>query len=261
MTESPVSLPLLADLERELLSNAPIADVLRKVLLLGGRVGSAEIRAWATRELRGYSDETDLPEYRQVFSRIYIDAFVGMHQISGQPISLSGLPEDLRPEQAVPLRQGIGEIAEMASSHDVSRFSVAGGLEISQYLNLREGNPNQRIIDMYYLLGASTLRGVVDHVRTILAGLISELRAVTPQDADAPTPADTAQLAPAISVVLHGSRNRVSITHSPTNSPGVEAPTTRTTRTARSIFGIIVGCAGIVGTIAGVAVWLSPSPG
>lgn len=42
---------LLAEVERDLLDGKPLADLLRKCVILGGRSGSHELRDWASKEL------------------------------------------------------------------------------------------------------------------------------------------------------------------------------------------------------------------
>jgi hypothetical protein len=53
------STSLLSELESDVVSDRPLADVLRKCIILGGRVDSVELRDWATKELRGYSADDE----------------------------------------------------------------------------------------------------------------------------------------------------------------------------------------------------------
>ena len=53
-------------MERDVLSDRPLAETLRKCIVLGGRAGSTELRDWASKELRGYYGDSALPQYRQV---------------------------------------------------------------------------------------------------------------------------------------------------------------------------------------------------
>jgi hypothetical protein len=50
---------LIDQIERDVSQeDVPVAAALRKVILLGGRVGSTELRDWASRELKGYVGST-----------------------------------------------------------------------------------------------------------------------------------------------------------------------------------------------------------
>ncbi len=53
----------MAHIERELLAEKPLDTILRKLILLGGNAGSAELRDWASAELRGYKNDDELPNY------------------------------------------------------------------------------------------------------------------------------------------------------------------------------------------------------
>jgi len=63
--------------------NTPIASVLRKCLVLGGRVGSADLRDWARRELHGYEKNIDIPPYQIVAAHIKIDVVMGYNRVIG----------------------------------------------------------------------------------------------------------------------------------------------------------------------------------
>jgi hypothetical protein len=52
---------LIGEIERDLLDGKALAD-LRKCIVLGGRSGSVELRDWASRQLRGYGPDDELPD-------------------------------------------------------------------------------------------------------------------------------------------------------------------------------------------------------
>lgn len=57
--------PLLEQIEQAALDDtADITGALRKCVVLGGQSVSEELRTWATRELKGYNANDQLPEYR-----------------------------------------------------------------------------------------------------------------------------------------------------------------------------------------------------
>lgn len=72
------------------------ADLL-KCLALGGRAGAADLREWATRELRGYPNAEDvLPDYRLITSALLMDGIIGNFQVRGKLMSALELPEVAR---------------------------------------------------------------------------------------------------------------------------------------------------------------------
>lgn len=74
-------------------SGTSIGDALRKCIALGARAGSEELRAWAARELRGYEDGTDVPEYRKIAAPMVMDGLSGNHHFEGLQISTHDLPQ------------------------------------------------------------------------------------------------------------------------------------------------------------------------
>jgi AbiTii-like protein len=58
---------LLAQIEAGVLDHTvPLSSLLQKCIVLGGQAGSEKMRAWARRELNGYSGADTVPDYRHV---------------------------------------------------------------------------------------------------------------------------------------------------------------------------------------------------
>ncbi len=69
---------LFEQIEQDALDDdVPLASILRKVIALGGNVGSTELREWASRELKGYDKPDDVPDYRRPAAAIKADAVIG----------------------------------------------------------------------------------------------------------------------------------------------------------------------------------------
>ncbi len=139
---------LLAEVERDVLSGAPVADVLRKCIVIGGRAGSSELRDWATAELRGYGTADEAPAYRQVGAPIYADAVTGTHHIAGQRISPSMLPDfaqdDLK--ETYTFQVGIGEIEAVIeqcrrSGETQVKLSLPMAADLARLMDANSGTP------------------------------------------------------------------------------------------------------------------------
>ncbi|CAN0484515.1 unnamed protein product, partial [Phaeothamnion confervicola] len=186
---------LLDEIERDALrSELPVADVLRKVITLGGKVGSTALRDWASRELRGYGGSgEDLPSYRKPTAVIQIDAINGSYQITGQQVSPSVFPEGIRDhiEEAVPLGQGIGEIEAMLRQADngggTLKMTLPGAQDLARLWDREVGDPYQHVTAIYWSLSRSAIAGVIDQVRTTLVELAAEMRAGMPPQANTPS--------------------------------------------------------------------------
>lgn len=185
---------LLAEIERDLLDGKPLADLLRKCLILGARSGSIELREWAGRELRGYGgvDDADLPSYRKVAAPIMLDAVTGNTSITGQQIAPGSLPPFARDAgicNEVSIRQGIGEIEAWVTTSGTKTISVTlpGAQAIGEYIDKASGNPFQHIHAVYWKLSTPALHGLIDNVKTSLAELITELVILVPEGQSTPT--------------------------------------------------------------------------
>ncbi len=111
---------LLSEIERDLLDGKPLADLLRKCVMLGGRSGSVELRDWASKELRGYDVGDELPAYRTVGAPILADTVTGSAIVTGQRMPLSGFPDFVQENisEEFPLRQGVGELEALVKDRD-----------------------------------------------------------------------------------------------------------------------------------------------
>ncbi len=61
--------------------------------MLGGRSDSLELEEWASRELRGYDPDHELPDYRWVGAPLCVDGFTHGAMSTGRTISVLQLPE------------------------------------------------------------------------------------------------------------------------------------------------------------------------
>ena len=106
------TLTLLEQIEHDVLTSQPLADTLRKCVVLGGKAGSVELREWATRELRGYDSKDDAPDYRTVGAPIFANAVTGNAIVKGQQIGVSSLPDIVQKEisNQYTLLEGIGAL-------------------------------------------------------------------------------------------------------------------------------------------------------
>lgn len=187
------NLDMLAALEADVIADTAVAPTLRRVILLGGRAGSSELRDWASRELNGYDDDASLPAYRRVPSVICIDANVGYTRRTGQVISPSILPEYAQDLFAggPAFFQGIGTIEAMArearDGGGTLRLTHRNAMDLCAALD--DGQPFQETTALYWQVSAASIEGIVEHVKTALAELIAAMRTRTPVGDVLPTAA------------------------------------------------------------------------
>jgi hypothetical protein len=191
-------------------STAPLADTLRKCVILGGKAGSLSLREWATRELKGYEPDDEIPDYRKIAVPLMIDGFNGNRRIQRQQISSFEIPEFAQEtiNNTLPIVKGIGEVEAMIANASGSTVSLQHehAPDVVRYMNSKNEAPFQHIERLYWDVSTTALRGIVDQVRTSLTELVAEMRAGTPRGTDLPSTAVAEQ---AVSVVVKGKRNRV----------------------------------------------------
>ncbi|MFF7216844.1 hypothetical protein ACFZAU_41090 [Streptomyces sp. NPDC008238] len=258
---------LLAQIEQDVLDDTkPLAGALRKCVVLGGHAGSAALREWAQRELRGYGgvDLADVPSYRVVVAPLKVDAAVMNGFVTGQQISPGQLPDFARDviSNTLPLRMGIGELEAAArrvsESDNVLKLMPEQAPDLVRFMNHAIDNPRQHITELYWAVAAPALVGVLDQVRTALADLVGELRATMSSDDDnLPTPE---QIGQALNVAVHGDRSRVVVTtaqasgeSSASVAPAADEEPGLLGTTGRRIGAVVVGLATVIGT--GAALW------
>lgn len=250
---------LLAEIERDVLNeDVHLASILRKCIVLAGRTDAGELRAWATKELRGYEDGDSVPDYREVGAPLAIDAIAGLNQITGQNISPRSLPDFVQDtiSDKYTFYVGIGEIEATIANADNThvRLSLPRATDIVAIMNREANVPHQRITSVYWVIAVSALRAILDHVRTTLAEMVAELHTIAPDPAG-PEP-DASQLNKAISLAVEGSDHTINVLIPQDNSQATVGPPTPPdspfwTR-GRKIGAFIVGTFTVLGGVAAI---------
>lgn len=205
---------LLDEVEAAALDEASsLPGALRKCVALGGQAGSTDLREWATRELRGYRGEDDLPDYRIIRAPLVMDVVSGNYKITGQSVTPLHLPKEVREDvkDEVSLRGGIGEIEAMlrrAETDGEARVGAIGGSSLAALMNMR-ADQFTHIERIYHVLSPIVIAGVVDQVRTTLVELVAEMRAGMGSDESVPSGELADQ---AVHIAVRGWRHRVTIT-------------------------------------------------
>lgn len=257
---------LLYEIQRDLLDGKPLADLLRKCIVLGGRANSAELRDWASSELKGFAGKADVPPYRTVPASLALNAVVGVNQITGQRIAPRDLPRDLIEDpdiikEEVTIRQGIAEVETMGHGEEFLNLTFGGAHEIVAYMNHTSKEPFQQITALYYRVSATSLLGIVDQVRTVLAELLSELEITVPDSQPEP---NQQQAANAVNVAVYGRKSQVGVTSasasdnstaSVTNTPAEKPKKAGWWTVGKGIGAAAVGLATIAATYIAYVQW------
>ncbi len=239
---------LIAEIEAEAVDGGgSVASALRKCLVLGGELGSPELREWASKELNGYPDPDQLPPYRTIPATLKVDGSDMVKIVTGQEISRMQLPEfarDLIQERLV-IDSGIGKIEDLLSSTEGREvaYSIPGGADLAAYMTAE--TDFSTVHRIYKTTHVSELLGIVDAVRVRLVELVAELRAAEVHGEITPDAADQA-----VSVAVMGGKNRV-VVNQLSDRAKVE---TTSEGLGWKVWTLIAGLASIVGLILAVIV-------
>jgi AbiTii len=233
----------------------PIAAVLRRCVVLGGRSGSEALRDRATRELKGYHGEEELPDYRVVAAPLMIDGFSGNVHLTGRQIAPSNLPEFAQEyiTETVEVRDGVGGLEALAAQDQI-KLGPPGASNLTPLMSAEAG-PYRHVESLYWSVSPSTMRGVLDQIRTSLTQLVAELRASMPAGESLPSAAAADQ---AVQVIQGGRRNRLTITTAQAAEATSASADTGAAEesgfwtTGRRIGAFLVGLATIAGAAAAV---------
>jgi hypothetical protein len=255
-------------LRRDLLTNiergahdprSDLPSLLRRCISLGGVTGSQSLRDWASRELMGYRNGDELPDYRTAAAPLVLDAHVPGGRITGQQVPYLLIPDFARSELSddIDFRQPIAEIAEMVASarqrgEATVKLGVPLGSGIVAFMNdeLRKGSQPQVVERIYWEVSLVPLTRILDAIRTRLVSLIAEMRAGTAAGNRLPSREVTEQ---AVGIAIHGKGHRVVIQQ---DSPGAAAMLGEagSESSARRIAFWIVAAATVVAAVAAVLV-------
>ncbi len=167
--------------DRMLDESEPLAVLLRKCLLLGAETGSVSLREWARKELNGYGDHDEVPEYRRVAGvPISMDSLSGNSWTKGQILDRHQLPRkawDYVPE-TFSFKQPVEELEKLADQRSLSFSSP--GLAMAMNIWNQELGPWQNVVGLSYVMTGSAVAGMLGQIRTKLVDLIADLTADTP---------------------------------------------------------------------------------
>lgn len=174
---------ILEDLRNQVANeDEPLAELLRKFLLLGAETGSESLKNWARGELSGYANRKDIPEYRFItLPSIIMTYRLGLDLVHNRRFShytLSREATRLMPEK-MSITHGIEELEVLAKSHTVSL--IDSSIIYAGHVITRE-NEFFEIMDIHWEVSGSTLLGMVGKVRTQMVEIIAELTSALPLD-------------------------------------------------------------------------------
>jgi hypothetical protein len=243
---------LLQRIERQALdSRSSVTDALRHCVALGSQAGGNALRLWASRELRGYGPQDELPDYRLIAAPILVDGAVGFGYVTGQQVHSTDWPDFVREEvdETVRLYQPVAELEAMVERGGAVNLSIpSAGLLAKLYE--QQGQSVQRV---YWQVSPIAIRGVLDQIRTRLVELVAELR----QEASDPEAPSAEEANQAINVVVRGQGHQVNVSAAQTGAGTARAAPTGPRRPWwRTSAGLWTIAGSIAGIVAAIIAWI-----
>lgn len=139
--------------------NVTVSDLLRKAFVVSKKLSIHEFEVWVARELNGYENSTDVPEYRQIDGEIK-----GWNPVRGW---IPVIMQDPR-EAEILCKRAIGQsVAELESLHegrkDASSFHIPFPADIERKLSKGVGFETKMTLFVPY----TGIVRILDAVRTI----------------------------------------------------------------------------------------------
>lgn len=170
-----------------------IASLLRQVKVLGARTGTQALSEWVDNELRGYSDDAELPEYRGPFQTQVLSDWSGPFNstIRNAPLPPSAFPQALRDVGAfeVEFRESVSELERLARVD--GPLSYHWGTDVVAHLNslmqrgklpeLQTMAPMHGMVRAHRVVSPALITAVLDQVRTRVLGLALDIEKIAPE--------------------------------------------------------------------------------
>ena len=158
-----------------------LTTVLRQTKVLTTILQNEQLKIWLNSELKGYSDESNVPDYRILPIQSF-GIFAGrIGRIENAVIPVAGFPDDLKEFASLTkLINPAREIEELAKSGSNlrCRWSAENVSYARRYLSKSNG---MELVDAWHALSPYVLEGVLEAARNRLLEFFLELEEVDPE--------------------------------------------------------------------------------
>ena len=162
-----------------------ISNILRKAMVLGHELNSAELREWAESEISGYHDPAKVPSYRRLNLPVY-GTFHGPFQsrMPNVQIPTLGLPEAIRESlHHLVIWDGVAALQHMLASSDqelVYPLPPEATIALREHAQMTGG---MQLFSIYHRTPTHLIAGILESVRAKLLSFVLDLQTedVTPE--------------------------------------------------------------------------------
>jgi len=169
-------------------SDVPVTDLLRKCKILAARLGSKEFGDWVDRELNGYKEQSELPDYRVM---LVVESLGNFSGPGGSSMSNASIPSGTIPEkyhdfvETEYLMFGIGMYQDLLRNSDDGTFRspwpsnlvAIVGRNIYRYMNC---------MSAWKVIPRGILVGILEAVRNRILNFALDIEKENPEAGEAP---------------------------------------------------------------------------
>jgi hypothetical protein len=162
-----------------------LINPLMKLNYFGRITKNKELTEYTLNEIKGYSADSTLPDYRQIGSRLYVDFQAGYHTHPNKELPIAGLDEDIQEFcRYIPVFESIREIENMSSklsekdSNYELKFPIPLQLlpRIQPYaIKLYRSTARMQLTGARLVGNSSKMLGIIETVRTNLLAFSMEI--------------------------------------------------------------------------------------
>lgn len=167
-------------------STVDVVQVLRKCRVLASRLNHEDLKNWVQKELDGYPDGYELPDYRikRCQSKGNFVGFAG-RQMNNAPIPTQNLPEPLSESiSLVRFRESVSALQNLAQTGDRDSFGSAWPTElIAMYAG--EFYEDFVLVQAHQVIPRNAIVSVIETVRNRVLNFALEIEAADPAAGDA----------------------------------------------------------------------------
>lgn len=166
-------------------ASTPLADVLRKCMILAARLDHEPFKKWVDEELNGYPPDVDLPAYRCLDGLTSIGTFSGPfgRQMTNLPLPMAPVPAKVREEYLnAEFREGVAKLADLAKGDEGKLMSRWPGDLVA--LVAQKYFRGFALIEAHIEIPKSAVVGVLDAVRNKVLKFALEIEQQNPEAGD-----------------------------------------------------------------------------
>lgn len=199
-------------------SAVPVDELLRRLKVVATRARIPELEAWVQKELDGYDDATDLPEYRGPFAGHVLGFFSGFFGSSAKnvPIGPMAFPVEYRTGRLFEVRffDGVAALESLAAAEAELRIPwPADALLLVQHLVARgEVDMNGHVLqEAHQVISRSTVVGILRTVRDRVLALALRLEQENPHLGEAGAEAASPSVGKDVQIIVHGGQPNIAV--------------------------------------------------